>query len=88
MGNTNGGKYARMFYKLDYITKKSWDKHKNAIKRYIDILRKENLKWETKALKIEKEKALVRIKKYGITMGQVQKAMEHKGLKNLSSNLA
>ena len=67
---------------------KSGMKHKHAIEWYIDILKKEQAQGETKWIIKTKPKAIARIKKYGLTANQVQSALTHKGLKDLSSKVA
>jgi hypothetical protein len=72
---------------LNWKKKKSGNKHKNAVERYILVLKKEAKEGETKWVKNTKLKALARLKKYGIPMSYVKKSLDHKGLKNLSSKI-
>ncbi|MCK9467059.1 MAG: hypothetical protein M0P94_01915 [Candidatus Absconditabacterales bacterium] len=88
MGDTNGRKIKRFLVGLNWKKKKSGQKYKKAIERYILVLKKESVQGETKRTKDTKKKALARLKKYGITMNQVKEALDRKGLKDLSSKIA
>ncbi|HPC34482.1 MAG TPA: hypothetical protein PLP73_02375 [Candidatus Absconditabacterales bacterium] len=87
MGDTNGRKIKRFLVGLNWKKRKSGQKYKKAIERYILVLKKESIQGETKWVKDTKQKALARLKKYGITMGQVKEALDRKGLKDLSSKI-
>jgi hypothetical protein len=73
---------------LNWKKKKSGQKHKKAIERYILVLKKEATQWDTKWIKNTKEKSLARLKKYWINMSQVKEALDRKWLKDLSSKIA
>jgi len=88
MWNTNGGKYPRVFFKLNIARQKSWDKHDKAIERYIDTLKKELKMWETKRTINTKKKAVTRLKKYWIKNGEVVKFLERKWLNDLVSKVS
>ncbi|HKL44164.1 MAG TPA: hypothetical protein VJ892_02720 [Candidatus Absconditabacterales bacterium] len=88
MGDTNGRKIKHFLVGLNWKKKKSGQKHKKAIERYILVLKKEAKEGETKRVKNTKEKALARLKKYGIPMRQIKEALDRKGLKDLSSKIA
>ena len=88
MGNTNGGKYPRVFFKLKIAKQKSWDKHDKAIEWYIDTLKKEEKMWETKRTIDTKKKALSRLKRYGIRSAEVIKFLERKWLNDLVSKVS
>lgn len=87
MWDTNGRKIKRFLVGLNWKKNKSGKKYKNAIERYILILKKEAKQWETKWIVDAKSKASARLKKYGITMWQIKDALERKGLKDLSAKL-
>ena len=87
MWDTNGRKIKRFLVGLNWKKKKSGQKHKNAIERYILVLKKEAKQWQTKRVLITKEKALARLKRYWITMNQVKEALDRKWLKDLSSKI-
>jgi hypothetical protein len=72
---------------LNWKKKKSGQKHKKAVERYILILKKEFKGGETKWTKDAKNKASARLKKYGIPMRHIKTALDHKGLTNLSSKI-
>ncbi len=88
MWDTNGRKIKRFLVGLTRKKRKSGQKYKKAIERYILILKKESVQWETKWIKNTKEKALARLKKYSINMGQVKEVLDRKWLKDLSSKIA
>ncbi len=87
MWDTNGRKIKRFLVGLNWKKRKSGQKYKKAIERYILVLKKESIQWETKWVKNTKQKALARLKKYWITMGQVKEALDRKWLKDLSSKI-
>jgi len=87
MWDTNWRKIKRFLVGLNWKKNKSGKKYKNAIERYILILKKEAKQWETKRVKDAKSKALARFKKYGITINQVKEALDRKGLKDLSAKI-
>ena len=87
MWDTNGRKIKRFLVGLNWKKNKSGKKYKNAIERYILVLKKESREWETKRVVNTKQKALARLKKYGITMKQVKEALDRKGLKDLSAKI-
>lgn len=87
MWDTNGRKIKRFLVWLNWKKKKSGQKYKKAIEWYIDILKKEEKNWETKWTMNTKQRALARIKKYGITREQIENSLEHKGLNNLVSKV-
>ncbi len=87
MWDTNGRKIKRFLVGLNWKKNKSGKKYKNAIERYILILKKEAKEGETKWIVDTKEKALARLKKYGITMKQVKEALDRKWLKDLSAKI-
>jgi len=83
MWDTNGRKIKRFLVWLTRKKKKSGQKHKKAIERYILVLKKE-AKWGMDKRVVQtKKKALARIKKYGITQTQINNALEYKWLKEL-----
>jgi len=88
MWDTNWRKIKHFLVGLTWKKKKSGQKHKKAIERYILILKKEAKEWETKWIKNTKEKALNRLKKYGIPMRKVKEALDKKWLKDLSTKIA
>jgi len=87
MWDTNGRKIKRFLVGLNWKKNKSGKKYKNAIERYILVLKKEAKEWETKRVVNTKEKALLRLKKYWITMKQIKEALDRKWLKDLSSKI-
>jgi len=87
MWDTNGRKIKHFLVGLNWKKKKSGNKHKNAVERYILVLKKESREGETKWVKNTKIKALARLKKYGIPMRHVKAALDHKWLKDLSSKI-
>ncbi len=87
MWDTNWRKIKRFLVWLTWKKKKSGQKYKKAIERYILVLKKESFQWETKWTKNTKEKSLARLKKYGITMNQVKEVLDRKWLKDLSSKI-
>lgn len=88
MGDTNGEKYPRVFFKLNIAKQKSGDKHNKAIERYIDILKKESKMWETKWTINTKQKALSRLKRYWIKHAEIAKFLERKWLSDLVSKIS
>lgn len=88
MWDTNGGKFPHIFYNPNIARRKSWDKHKKAIERYIDLLKKEEKNWESKWTNKTKEKALSRLKKYWIKNAEVLKFLDRKWLKDLVSKVS
>jgi hypothetical protein len=88
MWDTNGRKIKHFLVGLNWKKKKSGQKHKKAIERYILVLKKEAVQWDTKWIKNTKERSLARLKKYGINMSQVREALDRKWLKDLSSKIA
>ncbi len=88
MWDTNGRKIKRFLVGLNWKKRKSGQKYKKAIERYILVLKKESVQWETKWIKDTKQKALARLKKYWINMSQVKEALDRKWLKDLSSKIA
>ncbi|HOG15011.1 MAG TPA: hypothetical protein PK674_00270 [Candidatus Absconditabacterales bacterium] len=87
MGDTSGRKIKRFLVGLNWKKKKSRQKYKKAIERYILVLKKESIGGKTKRTKDTKQRALARLKKYGITMNQVKEALDRKGLNDLSSKI-
>lgn len=87
MWNTSGAKYKHMFYNVNRARKKSGDKHKKAIERYILVLKKEKQQGTTKWIENTKKSAEARLKKMGISNAQVKEALERKGLKDLLSKI-
>jgi len=87
MWDTSGRKIKRFLVGLNWKKKKSRQKYKKAIERYILVLKKESIWWKTKRTKDTKQRALARLKKYWITMGQVKEALDRKWLKDLSSKI-
>jgi len=83
MWNTSGAKYKHMMYNVSRVRRKSWDKLKKAIERYIDLLKKQAKQWDTKWIYKTKIKSQARLKKYWITDAMIAKALEKKGLKDL-----
>ena len=88
MWDTNGRKIKRFLVGLNWKKRKSGQKYKKAIERYILILKKESVQGETKRVKNTKKQAWARIKKYGITISQIKEALDRKWLKDLSSKIA
>ena len=88
MWNTNGGKYPRVFFKLNIAKQKSGDKHDKAIERYIDTLKKEAKTWETKRTIDTKKKVITRLKRYWIKNATVVKFLERKWLNDLVSKIS
>ena len=88
MWDTNGRKIKRFLVGLNWKKRKSGQKYKKAIERYILVLKKESVQWETKWVKDTKQKALARLKKYWINMNQVKETLDRKWLKDLSSKIA
>lgn len=87
MWDTSGRKIKRFLVGLNWKKKKSRQKYKKAIERYILVLKKESVWWKTKRTKNTKQRALARLKKYWITMNQVKEALDRKWLKDLSSKI-
>ncbi len=78
-------KKKHMFYNLNWVRQRSTHKYKNAIDRYVLLLKKlerdgDNL-WLAKTF----EKAEWRLQKYGISRQQLLDALERKGLTRLDS---
>jgi len=82
MWDTSGAKHKHIFYNVSRHSKKSGDKLKKAINRYVSLLKRE-AKAATKWIYKTKIKADARIKKFGITKTMIQKALEKKGLTDL-----
>lgn len=77
-----------MLKRLTWHRKKSSQKHENAIERYILCLRKEKKLWSQDKWVIRtKEKAIARLKKYGITPNQVKEVLAGRTYNDLSSNV-
>lgn len=87
MWDTNGRKIKHFLVNMNRKRKKSNDKHQKAIEWYILILKKEVKEGETKWVYKTKERALARIKRYGITKHQIIKTMERKWLNDLLSKV-
>ena len=87
MWDTNWRKIKHFLVGLNWKKKKSGNKHKNAVERYILVLKKEAQSGETKWTKDAKNKATARLKRYGIPMRHVKAALDHKWLKDLSSKI-
>jgi len=87
MWDTNWRKIKHFLVGLNWKKKKSGQKYKKAIERYILILKKESRDGETKWVKNTKLKALARLKKYWIPMRQIKEALDRKWLKDLSSKI-
>jgi hypothetical protein len=87
MWDTSGRKIKRFLVGLNWKKKKSRQKYKKAIDRYILVLKKESVWWKTKRTKDTKQRALARLKKYWITMNQVKEALDRKWLNDLSSKI-
>ena len=87
MGNTSGAKYKHMLYNVSWVRRKSWDKLKNAIEWFINILKKEVVQWETKWIYKTKKHATERLKKFGVTKDMLIKNIEKKWLKDLLSKI-
>lgn len=87
MWNTSGAKYKHMLYNVNRARRKSGEKSKKALERYILVLKKEILLWETKWVINTKKAALARLKKMWITKEIVIKTLETKGLKDLLSKI-
>jgi hypothetical protein len=87
MWDTSGRKIKRFLVGLNWKKKKSRQKYKKAIERYILVLKKESVWWKTKRTKDTKQRALARLKKYWITMNQVKEALDRKWLNDLSSKI-
>ena len=88
MWDTNGRKIKRFLVWLNWKKKKSGQKYKKVIEWYINILKKEEAKWETKWTKNAKEQASSRMKRYWINANQITKSLEHKWLNNLVSKVS
>lgn len=88
MGNTNTRKIKHFLVGLTWKRKKTGQKYKKAIDRYIDLLKKEEKQGKTKWIYKTEEQALGRLKKYGITMNQVKVVLERRGLKDLEKLMA
>jgi len=83
MGDTNGAKYKRFTYNLNWVKKKSGKKYKKAVERYILILKKQVKEGDSKRVIKTKVRAQARLKKYGIPMIKITDLLEKKGLKDL-----
>lgn len=81
MGNTSGAKYKHMMYNVSRASQKSGKKLEKAIDRYVDLMKKEAAKGETKRIYKTKEKAKARLKKFGVTQKMVDEALAKRGLK-------
>ena len=77
MGNTSGAKYKHFLYNVNVARRKSGDKLKSAIERYVLLLKKE-AKAATKWVYKTKIKADLRLKKFGITKEMITNALEKK----------
>lgn len=87
MGDTNGGKFERVLYNLNTVRSKSWDKYKKVKETYLAVLKKEAKGGETKWTIDAKQKAAVRLKKYGITFAMIKAYAEKKWLTDLASKI-
>jgi len=74
-----------MFYNQNFARKKSYDKYKNAILWYIDLLQKEQKTGLTKWIAKTRVKANARIKKYWITKNMINDCLQNKWLTDLLS---
>lgn len=72
MGNTNGGKFPRVLYNLNFIRAKSGEKHKKAMEWYLLILKKEAKNGVTKWTQKAKLRASARLKQNGVSLLQLQ----------------
>lgn len=88
MWDTNGAKYKHFLYNLNWAKKKSGDKYKKAIDRYILILKKEEQWRDPKWVAKTKVKCLSRVKRYGITTKKIKEILESRGLTNLEKFVA
>lgn len=84
--NQSGRK--RFFYNQNIKRDKSGKKYKNLIDHTIILARRIETEGLTKWLSNEVVKTQIKIKSYGITMNQVQQALDHKGLSNLAALIA
>jgi len=83
MWDTNGAKYKRMIYNLNWAKKKSGKKYKKAIDRYLLILKKESQGRDPKWVAKTKVKCLLRLKKYWISSAKIKEVLESRGLNDL-----
>ncbi len=80
MWDTSGAKYKHMLYNVSWARKKSWNKLKNAIKRFISLIQKEKKRWSTKWIQKTRIKADARLKKYWVTQAMLDKELKNKNL--------
>ncbi len=85
MWDTNGRKIKRKLVKIQWKRKATNKKLQKAIEWYVLILKKQAKQGETNWVKDAKQKALARIKKYGIADYQIQEVFDRKGLSDLFS---
>jgi hypothetical protein len=88
MGDTNGRKIAHFLKRITWHRKKSSERHENAIDWYILVLRKEaKFGAEDKWVIRTKEKAIARLKAFGIPATKVKEVLEARGHKDLLSKV-
>lgn len=78
-------KHKHIFQNLNYKRKKSNDKYPNAIRFYVDLLKREKKEWLTKWIAKTMIKAQAKLKKYWITDQMVKNYIQAKWLKDLLS---
>jgi hypothetical protein len=83
MGNTNGGKFPRVLYKLNVVRKKSGDKYKKTFDRAVLLLKKQAKDGDSKRNIKAQEKLMKRCKKYGISEQMLHDYVEKKWLDKL-----
>ncbi len=85
MWDTNGRKIKRKLVKIQWKRKATNQKLQKAIDWYMLILKKQAKQWETNWVKDAKQKALARIKRYGIADYQIKEVFERRGMLDLLS---
>lgn len=84
MGNWIRKKYKRIFYNLNTVKKKSWEKINKTMDFFLELMRKEQIKWENDKWIIKtKVKCNEKIKKYWITQSMLKNHLEKKWYLNL-----
>lgn len=87
VGDTNGRKIKHFLKSLNFHRKKPGLKNEKAVTSYITLLKREEKEGATKWIVNAKNKAQMKLKKYGIPMSKIETILAEKGLTHLSSKL-
>lgn len=80
MGNTSGAKYKHMMYNVSRASQKSGKKLEKAIAWFVDLFKKEQKQGLTKWIFKTRQKAQVRLTKYGVTQKMIDAELTKKWL--------